>query len=126
MRLRTYLPIASYMNDATMQKPSPNSMTPSLCLPQVPGLGGALEADTVEILQDVAKHDMSEAIEHVVCGLKEVEDDLMQAFLTRDKGRTGSLGSSDFKVSRKRFRSTLDERRIPQGAFQQQATARNL
>lgn len=87
-----------------VQKPRTNSLAPFFRLPQVPELRKVLGADTAEVLQDVARHDMSEAIEYVVFGLKEVEDDLMQAFLTRDKGRTGALGSADFKASRERLR----------------------
>lgn len=41
---------------------------------------------------------MSEAIGHVVCGISEVRDDLQEAFLARDKGRTGAVSGIDFKV----------------------------
>lgn len=41
---------------------------------------------------------MADALEHVVCGIGEVKEALEQAFLARDKGLTGALGGSDFKV----------------------------
>lgn len=65
---------------------------------QVPVLGDTLRADTADVLHGVAKHDMAEAIEHVVCGIGEVKDDLQEAFLARDTGRTGALGGAAFKV----------------------------
>ena len=42
---------------------------------------------------------MSEAIEHVVSALGDVEEEMRQAFLARDKGRTGALPGSNFKVN---------------------------
>lgn len=60
-----------------------------------------LRADTEEVLQEVAKHDMAEAIEHVVGGIEEVKDDLQEAFWARDGGRTGALGGPAFKVKLK-------------------------
>lgn len=51
------------------------------------------------MLHGVAKHDMAEAIEHVVSGISEVREELQQAFLARDKGFTGALGGPDFKAS---------------------------
>lgn len=52
-------------------------------------------------MQEVAKHDMVEAIEHVVVGIEEAKDDLQEAFLARDSGRTGALGGPAFKVKKK-------------------------
>lgn len=46
----------------------------------------------------MAKHDMAEAIEHVVGGIEEVKEDLQEAFWARDGGRTGALGGPAFKV----------------------------
>ncbi len=65
---------------------------------QVPDLAETLRADTVDVVQGVAKHDMAEAIEHVVCGIGDVKEELHEAFLARDPGRTGALGGAAFKV----------------------------
>lgn len=46
----------------------------------------------------MAKHDMAEAIEHVMCGIGDVKEDLQEAFLARDTSRSGALGGSAFKV----------------------------
>lgn len=43
---------------------------------------------------------MAEAIEHVVRGIEEVRDELQEAFLARDSGRTGALGGPAFKVNK--------------------------
>lgn len=67
---------------------------------QVPVLEETLRANTAEVLQEVAKHDMAEAIEHVVGGIGEVKDELQEAFLARDSGRTGALGGPAFKVTK--------------------------
>ena len=48
----------------------------------------------------MAKHDMAEAIEHVVRGIGDVKEELHKAFLARDTGGTGALGGSAFKVKR--------------------------
>lgn len=65
---------------------------------QVPDLADTLRADTADVLHGVAKHDMAEAIEHVVRGIGDVKEELHQAFLARDTGHTGALGGSAFKV----------------------------
>ena len=65
---------------------------------QVPVLADTLRADTVDVVQGAAKHDMAEAIEHVVCGIGDVREELHEAFLARDPGRTGALGGAAFKV----------------------------
>lgn len=41
---------------------------------------------------------MAEAIEHVVCGIGDIKEELREAFLARDTGRTGAVGGSAFKV----------------------------
>ncbi|CAB1096682.1 unnamed protein product [Ectocarpus sp. CCAP 1310/34] len=64
---------------------------------EVPVLGDTLRADTADVLHGVAKHDMAEAIEHVVCRIGEVKDGLQEAFVARDTGRTGALGGAAFK-----------------------------
>lgn len=65
---------------------------------QVPVLADTLRADTADVLHGVAKHDMAEAIEHVVRGIGDVKDELKKAFLARDTGGSGALGGSAFKV----------------------------
>ena len=80
-----------------------NARVPSLssCLDfsaQVPVLADTLRADTADVLHGVAKHDMAEAIEHVVRGIGDVKEELHKAFLARDTGRSGALGGSAFKV----------------------------
>lgn len=67
---------------------------------QVPVLEETLRANTAEVLQEVAKHDMAEAIEHVVGGIEGAKDELQEAFLARDSGRTGALGGPAFKVQK--------------------------
>lgn len=67
---------------------------------QVPVLADTLRADTADVLHGVAKHDMAEAIEHVVRGIGDVKGELQKAFLARDTGCTGALGGSAFKVWR--------------------------
>lgn len=67
-------------------------------LMQVPILADTLRADTTDVVHGLAKHDMAEAVEHVVCGIADIKVDLEQAFLARDTGRTGALGGSAFKV----------------------------
>lgn len=79
----------------------------------MPSLGDTLGADTEVVVQDVAKHDMAEALEHVVRGIGEVEDELREAFIARDKGRTGALGGSDFKASGWRCAAALGRRCFP-------------
>lgn len=61
-------------------------------------LAETLRADTTDVLHGVARHDMAEAIEHVVCGIGDIKEELEEAFLARDTGRTGALGGSAFKV----------------------------
>lgn len=67
------------------------------CL-QVPNLSETLKADTTDVLNGIAKHDMAEAIEHVVCGIADMKSDMREAFSARDRGNTGALGGCDFKV----------------------------
>lgn len=74
------------------------SPLPPLSTFKIPNLEQTLSADTSDVLRGVAQHDMAEAIEYVVCGIAEVRDELQEAFLVRDKGRTGALGGTDFKV----------------------------
>ncbi|CAM9208018.1 unnamed protein product, partial [Scytosiphon promiscuus] len=64
---------------------------------EVPNLADTLRADTNDVLHGLAKHDMAEAVEHVVCGIRDAKEDLQEAFLARDTGRTGALGGSAFK-----------------------------
>lgn len=52
------------------------------------------------MLHGLAKHDMADAIEHVVRGIDEVRVKLREAFVARDTGSTGALGGADFKVTR--------------------------
>eukprot|EP00903_Cladosiphon_okamuranus_P011997 g11266.t1 len=64
---------------------------------EVPDLADTLRADTADVLHGVAKHDMSEAIEHVVHRIGDVKEDLQKAFLARDTSHSGALGGSAFK-----------------------------
>lgn len=70
-----------------------------MACPQVPALEKTLTSDTADVLHRVVKHDMAEALKHVVSGISEVKDELQHAFLIRDKGRTGAIGGPDFKAS---------------------------
>lgn len=74
-------------------------------LTQVPILADTLRADTTDVLHGLAKHDMAEAVEHVVRGIGEIKVGLEQAFLARDTGRTGALGGSAFKVGAVQWRA---------------------
>lgn len=67
-------------------------------VPQVPVLADTLKADTTDVVHGMVKHDMAEAIEHVVCGIGDIKEELREAFFTRDSGRTGALGGPAFKV----------------------------
>ncbi|CAM9447460.1 unnamed protein product, partial [Hapterophycus canaliculatus] len=65
---------------------------------EVPILADTLRVDTTDVLHGLAKHDMAEAVEHVICGISDIKGDLEEAFLARDTGRTGALGGSAFKA----------------------------
>lgn len=90
--------------DVSFPSRNPNSwalihLTPMSACPQVPALEETLTAHTADVLHGVAKHDMAEALEHIVSGISEVKDELQQAFLARDKEHTGAIGGPDFKAS---------------------------
>lgn len=73
---------------------------------QVPVLADTLRADTADVIHGVAKHDMAEAIEHVVRGIGDVKEELHKAFLARDVGLSGALGGPAFKVRGRRQATT--------------------
>lgn len=50
---------------------------------------------------------MAEAIEQAILGISKVKDELLQAFVARDKGHTGALGGPDFKVQKRGHYSRL-------------------